>query len=210
VTYCTIRSPMSGRTGNYLADRGNMIKANDDNKNLVVINQVQPIFVSFSLPEQHLADIKKYTASGQLKLKALVSKNQEHPEEGRITFIDNAVDRTTGTIRLKGTFPNKDKKLWPGQFVNVVLDLTYQTNALVIPSQAVQTGIEGQYVFVIKPDMKAEARPVTPGKSVSGLVVIEKGLKAGEKVVVDGQFQLVPGAKVQIKTGTEGKGPARS
>jgi membrane fusion protein, multidrug efflux system len=210
VAYCSIRSPISGRTGNYLADRGNMIKANDDNKNLVVINQVQPIFVSFSLPEQHLGDIKKYMSSGQLKLKARVSRNPEHPEEGRITFIDNSVDRTTGTIRLKGTFPNKDRKLWPGQFVNVVLDLTYQTNALVVPAQAVQTGIEGQYVFIINPDLKAEARPVTPGKSIDGLMVIEKGLKAGEKVVVDGQFQLVSGTKVQIKTGPERKGPARS
>jgi membrane fusion protein, multidrug efflux system len=209
VTYCSIRAPITGRTGNYLADRGNMIKANDDNKNMVVINQIRPIFVAFSLPEQHLADIKKYSAAGHLKLKALVSKSEAHPEEGRITFIDNTVDRATGTIRLKGTFPNKDRKLWPGQFVNVVLDLTSQTNALVVPAQAVQTGIEGQYVFIINPDLKAQVRPVTAGRSLNGLVVIEKGLQAGEKVVVDGQFQLVSGTKVQIKSGTEGKGPAR-
>jgi membrane fusion protein, multidrug efflux system len=210
VAYCSIRSPITGRTGNYLADRGNMIKANDDNKNMVIINQIQPIFVAFSLPEQYLADIKKYSAAGHLKLKALVSKSEAHPEEGRITFIDNTVDRATGTIRLKGTFANKDRKLWPGQFVNIVLDLTMQTNALVVPAQAVQTGIEGQYVFIIKPDLKAEVRPITAGKSINGLVVIEKGLKAGEKVVVDGQFQLVSGTKVQIKSGAEGKGPARS
>jgi membrane fusion protein, multidrug efflux system len=210
VNYCSMRAPITGRTGTLLADRGNMIKANDDNKNMVVINQIQPIYVAFSLPEQNLADLKKYSAAGTLKLKALIAKDEAHPEEGRITFIDNTVDRATGTIRLKGTFLNKDRKLWPGQFVNVVLDLTIQTNALVVPSQALQIGIEGQYVFIINPDMKAEVRPVTAGRSLNGLVVIEKGLKAGERVVVDGQFQLVSGTKVQIKSGTEGKGPARS
>ena len=210
VAYCSIRSPITGRTGNYLADRGNMIKANDDNKNMVVINQIQPIFVSFSLPEQNLAELKKYSAAGPLGIKALIAKDEAHPEEGRITFIDNAVDRATGTIRIKGTFPNQDRRLWPGQFVNVVLNLTFQSNALVIPSQAVQTGIEGQYVFVIKPDLKAEVRPVAVGRSLKGLAVIEKGLKPGERVVVDGQFQLVSGTKVQIKNGAEGKVPTRS
>ncbi len=209
VAYCSIRAPISGRTGTLLADKGNMIKANDDNKNLVVINQIQPIYVAFSLPEQTLPEIKKYSAVGKLKVKALISKDEEHPEEGVITFIDNTVDRTTGTIRIKGTFPNKDRRLWPGQFVNVVLGLTTQTNAVVVPSQAVQTGIEGQYVFVIKPNLTAETRPIVIGRSLDGLIVVDKGLQAGEKVVIDGQFLLVSGSKVQVKTGPEGKGTAR-
>ncbi len=208
VTYCFIRSPLTGRTGGLLADKGNMIKANDDNKNLVVVNQIQPIYGAFSLPEQNLAELKKYSAVGKLKLKAIISKDEEHPEEGVVTFIDNTVDKTTGTIRIKGTFSNKGKRLWPGQFVNIVLDLTTQSNTLIIPSQAIQTGLEGQYVFVIKPDLKAESRPVVISRSLNGKTVIEKGLKAGEMVVTDGQFQLVSGTKVQIKNGPEGKGPA--
>lgn len=209
VTYCFIRSPLTGRTGGLLADKGNMIKANDDNKNLVVVNQIQPIYAAFSLPEQNLAELKKYSAAGKLKLKAIISKDEEHPEEGVVTFIDNTVDKTTGTIRIKGTFPNKGKRLWPGQFVNIILDLTTQSNTLIIPSQAIQTGLEGQYVFVIKPDQKAEPRPVVISRSLNGKTVIEKGLKVGEMVVTDGQFQLVSGTKVQIKNGPEGKGPAR-
>lgn len=209
VGYCSIQAPISGRTGSLLADKGNMIKANDDNKNLVVINQIQPIFVAFALPEQQLAVVKNYSAKGKLKVKASISKDQEHPEEGLVTFLDNAIDKTTGTIRLKGTFANKERRLWPGQFVNVVLDLTTQANALVIPSQAIQTGLEGQYVFVINPDQKAESRPVVISRSLNGQTVIEKGLKAGETIVIDGQFQLVSGTKVQIKKGPEGKGATR-
>lgn len=209
VAYCSIRAPISGRTGTLLADKGNMIKANDDNKNMVVINQVQPIYCSFSLPEQNLADIKKYSSAGKLKIKAVIPKDQEHPEEGVVTFIDNMVDKTTGTIRIKGTFSNKEKRLWPGQFVNIILALTTQSNTLTVPSQAIQTGLEGQYVFVIKPDLTAESRPVVVNRSLNGQTVIEKGLKAGETVVTDGQFQLVSGTKVQIKKGPEGKGAPR-
>ncbi len=209
VAYCSIRAPISGRTGTLLADKGNMIKANDDNKNMVVINQIQPIYCSFSLPEQNLADIKKYSSAGKLKIKAVIPKDQEHPEEGVVTFIDNMVDKTTGTIRIKGTFSNKEKRLWPGQFVNIILALTTQANTLTAPSQAIQTGLDGQYVFVIKPDLTVESRPVSISRSLNGQTVIEKGLKAGETVVTDGQFQLVSGTKVQIKKGLEGKGAPR-
>lgn len=205
VQYCSIRAPIAGRTGALLVDTGNMVRANDD-KALVVINQIQPIDITFSLPEQNLADIKKYSAGGKLKMKAFLSGGEKQPEEGELTFIDNAVDKTTGTIRLKGTFSNKEKRLWPGQFVNVVLGLTSQANTVVVPSQAIQTGMEGSYVFVVKPDLKAENRSVTAGRSLDGQTVIEKGLKAGETVVIDGQFQLVPGSKVQIKKGLEGRG----
>jgi multidrug efflux system membrane fusion protein len=209
VGYCTIRAPISGRTGDLLADRGNMIKAQDDNKSLVVINQIQPIHVSFAVPEQNLGEIKKYAAAGKLKLKALISKDGQFSEDGTLTFIDNTVDKATGTIRMKGTFDNKERKLWPGQFVNLVLDLTVQSKAVVVPSQAVQTGIEGQYVYIIRPNLTAEARPVVLGRSFDGQTVIEKGLQAGENVVTDGQFQLVSGAKVQIKGSPESKGAAR-
>jgi multidrug efflux system membrane fusion protein len=209
VDYCHIRAPISGRTGDLLADRGNMIKAQDDNKALVVINQIQPINVSFAVPEQNLPDIKKHAAAGKLKLKALISKDGQFSEDGTLAFIDNTIDKATGTIRMKGAFDNKERKLWPGQFVNLVLDLTVQSTAVVVPSQAVQTGIEGQYVYIIRPDLTAEARPVVLGRSFDGQTVIEKGLQAGENVVTDGQFQLVSGAKVQIKGGPESKGAAR-
>ena len=206
VSYCYIRAPLSGRTGDLLADKGNMIKAQDDNKSLVVINQIQPIYVSFAVPEQNLGEIKKYSAAGQLKLKAMVPKDGEYPEEGALSFIDNTVDKATGTIKLKGTFPNQAKRLWPGQFVNVVMDLTAQSNALVVPSQAIQTGLEGQYVFIIQPNLTAETRKVVVGRPFDGQTVIEKGLQAGEKVVTDGQFQLVSGTKVQIRNEPESKG----
>jgi multidrug efflux system membrane fusion protein len=207
VSYCSIQAPISGRTGILLADKGNIIRPNDEK--MVVINQIQPVYVTFSLPEQSLSEIKKYSAGGKLKIKAFLSKEEEHPEEGLLSFIDNTVDKTTGTIRLRGTFPNQGKRLWPGQFVNLILALTAQPNTLVVPSQAIQTGMNGQYVYVVKPDLKAENRPVTVGRALDGHMVIEKGLKGGETIVIDGQFQLVPGTKVQIKKGLERKEAAR-
>ena len=209
VSYCYIRAPLSGRTGDLLADKGNMIKAQDDNKSLVVINQIQPIYISFAIPEQNLGEVKKYAAAGQLKLKAMVPKDGEYPEEGTLSFMDNTVDKATGTIKLKGTFLNKARHLWPGQFVNVVLDLTAQSNALVVPSQALQTGLEGQYVFIVRPNLTAETRPVVIGRPFNGQTVIEKGLQAGERVVTDGQFQLISGTKVQIKNELESKRTTR-
>ena len=196
--YCSIRSPIDGRTGSLIVQQGNIIKAEDIN--LVVINQIVPIDVGFSVPEQFLPEIKKYTASGKLQVEALVPMNEERPEKGVITFIDNAVDSNTGTIRLKGTFANHEKKLWPGQFVNVVLTLTTEPNAIVIPSQAIQTGQEGQYVFVVKEDLTVESRPVIAGRSANNETIVQKGLQVDEKVVTDGQLRLYPGAKVEIKT----------
>jgi len=193
---------LTGATGSLLARPGAQIKANDD-KAMVTINQVQPIYASFSVPEQYLSEIQKYARQGGLKVKALLGDNEPLAEEGRLTFIDNTVDSSTGTIRLKGTFANQDRKLWPGQFVKVTLSLTSQPNALVIPSQALQTGIKGQYVFVVTPELKAETRPVVVGRAFDGQTVIEKGLRAGEQVITDGQFLVVPGGKVQIKTGVE-------
>ncbi len=198
LSYCSIRSPMDGRTGSLIVQEGNIIKEND--ANLVVINQIIPIYVAFSIPEQFLPEIKKYMASGKLQVEATVPMNEERPGKGVITFIDNTVDSNTGTIRLKGTFTNHERKLWPGQFVNVVLTLTTEPNAIVVPSQAVQTGQEGQYVFVVKQDLTVESRPVVVGRTVDGETVVQKGLKADEKVVTDGQLRLYPGAQVEIKT----------
>jgi len=196
--YCSIRSPMDGRTGSLIVQEGSMIKDNDTI--MVVINQITPTYVSFSVPEQYLAEIKKYMALGKLKVQAIVPNGETPPEEGLISFIDNAVDTATGTLRLKGTFANREKKLWPGQFVNVVLTLTTEPNAIVVPSQAIQTGQEGQYVFVVKPDFTVESRPVVAGRTIHGETVIQKGLSADEKVVTDGQLRLYPGAQVEIKT----------
>ena len=198
LSYCSIRSPMDGRTGSLIVQEGNMIKDND--VILVVINQITPIYVAFSIPEQYLSEIKKYMASGKIQVEALIPMNEERPEKGIITFIDNAVDSSTGTIRLKGTFANHEKRLWPGQFVNVVLTLAIEPNVIVVPSQTIQTGQAGQYVFVVKSDFTVESRPVVVGRSVNGEVVIQKGLQANENVVTDGQLRLYPGARVEIKT----------
>jgi membrane fusion protein, multidrug efflux system len=202
--YCYIYSPITGRTGNLAANEGNLIKANADTA-MVVINQFQPIYVTFSVPEQNLSEIKRYMAEGKLRVEAFLSKEDEKPEQGVLTFVDNAVDLATGTIKLKGTFANKEKRLWPGQFVNVVLTLTSQPNAVVVPSQSIQMGQKGQYVFLIKNDLTVEDRPVVVGRTLNGETVIEKGLQAGETVVTDGQLRIVPGAKVEIKNKGEAK-----
>jgi len=201
--YCYIYSPLTGRTGNLFANEGNLIKANADNP-MVIINQIQPIYVTFTVPEQNLSDIKKYMSAGKLKIEAFLSKEDMKPEQGVITFIDNTIDMATGTIKLKGTFANKEKRLWPGQFVNAVLTLTTQSDALVIPSSAIQAGQSGQYVFVIKNDLTVENRPVVITRTINNEAVIEKGLLAGDKVVTDGQLRLVPGAKIEIKSKAEG------
>ncbi len=138
--------------------------------------------------------------AGKLKVQAIVPNNEASPDEGFISFVDNAVDTSTGTIKLKGNFTNKERRLWPGQFVNVVLTLTTEPNAIVVPSQAIQTGQQGQYVFVVKQDMTVESRPVVPGRSVNNETVVQKGLNVDDKVVTDGQLRLYPGAKVEIKT----------
>jgi len=203
LAYCTIKSPINGRAGSVLVNTGNVIKANDIA--LTTINQMAPIYVTFTIPEQSLADIKKYTAMGELKVGAIIPGDEKQPARGELTFIDNTVDKTTGTIKLKGTFANEDRRLWPGQFVDVVLTLTTELNKVVVPSQAIQTGQQGQYVYVIKDDMSTELRVVTVERSYENQAVISKGVAAGEKVVTDGQLRLVPGTKVEIKNPEEKK-----
>src|SRR6266849_878119 len=197
LAYTEIHAPIEGRTGNLLVQNGNVIKANDDNP-LVVINQVQPIYVSFSVPEQYLADIKKYRAAGQLRVEVRPPHQSQTLATGELTFINNAVDQTTGTIQLKATFANRDNALWPGQFLDVALTLTSRT-AIVVPSQAIQPGQQGPFIFVVKADATVESRQVVPGTRLGAETIIEEGLRAGERNVIDGQLRLVPGAKVEIR-----------
>ena len=196
--YCTIRAPFSGRTGSLMVYEGNLIKANADTP-MVTINQVQPVNVSFAVPEKNLPEIKHYMAGGVLKVEAFISKEDKNPAEGRLAFIENIVDTATGTIKLKGAFDNRDRRLWPGQFVHVVLTLAVQNNAVVVPTQAVQMGQAGQFVFAVKDDLTAEVRPVVVSRTFGEESVIESGLKPGEQVVTDGQVRLMPGAKMEIK-----------
>ncbi len=197
LAYCTIKSPIDGRVGSVLINKGNVIKAND--LVMVTINKIRPIYVTFSIPEQNLSDIKKYMASGSLKVDALIPGDEKRPARGTLTFVDNAVDTTTGTIKLKGTFENTDRRLWPGQFVNVALTLSTQRNAVVMPTAALQAGQQGQYVFVVKSDLTVESRPVTAARAYGELTVVAQGVQPGEKVVTDGQLQLIPGTRVEVK-----------
>ena len=203
--YCRIRSPIAGRIGRLQIDQGSMIKANDD-IGIVEIVQITPIYVHFSVPERHLPDLKKYQAQGPLRVVAVIPNEDSPPEQGELTFMDNEVNQQTGTIRLRGTFANKSRRLWPGQFVKVILTLTTRTNATVIPYQAIQKGQSGEFVFVVKPDLTVEPRPVLVDITREGEAVIDKGLTPGERVVTDGQIRLFQGAKVEIKGAPRGEG----
>ncbi|NWF99120.1 MAG: efflux RND transporter periplasmic adaptor subunit [Nitrospirae bacterium] len=200
--YCYINSPISGKAGSLIVHEGNLIKANADTP-MVIINQIKPIYVTFSVPEQFLPEIKKYMSTGKVKTQVFINKDTEHPVEGILTFIENAVDPDTGTIKLKSIFNNNDNRLWPGQFVDVLIILTIQKDALVIPSKAVMTGQGGQFVYVIKEDLSVENRPVAVSRTIADEAVIEKGLQSGERIVTDGQLRLMPGSKVQVKETTE-------
>src|SRR5437868_8262682 len=198
LAYYTIRSPIEGKTGSLMVHQGNLVKANE--VPLVVINQISPIRISFAVPEQQLAQIKQYRNS--LKVAAAIPGQDQQPLDGSISFVDNMIDNTTGTIRLKGEFANREKRLWPGQFVDLVLTLTTEPDVIVVPSQAVQTGQSGQFAFVVKDDLSVEQRPVVPLRTFEGQTVVSAGLQPGERVVTDGQSRLVAGAKVEIKKQT--------
>ena len=197
VEYCKIYSPMDGRTGSVMVKPGNLVKVAD--VPIVVINEVSPIHVDFTVPQEYLPEIKKYMAAGPLRVEASVPNSNEAPEVGTLTFIDNAVDTTTGTIHLRSTFDNRRGLLWPGLYVNTLMTLAQQSNATTIPAQAITAGQQGSFVYVVKEDGTVAARPVVSSRNVQGEAVIDKGLQAGETVVTDGQVRLVPGAKVQIK-----------
>jgi len=203
-SYCTVSAPLSARTGAVLVYPGNMVKGNDDNP-LVVLNQIQPVYVSFSVPESSLALIRQHGRPGQtLKVNAMPSGGAADIQTGDLTFWNNTVDPTTGTILLKATFPNQNEILWPGEYVDVTLTLATEPNAIVVPTQAIQTGQSGQYVYVVKNDLTVESRPVSMNRTQGSLSIVAKGLQPGERVVTDGQLRLAPGAKVEIKQ-TQGR-----
>jgi multidrug efflux system membrane fusion protein len=196
LAYTAIRAPMSGRTGNLLVQAGNVVKANEGDP-MVVIAQIRPVYVSFAVPEQHLAALARYQTKEGLPVRA-TPPGGASSATGRLSFVNNVVDTSTGTIQLKGTFTNDDGALWPGQYVDVVLTLTTE-QGVTVPAEAVQSGQQGPFVFVVKPDLTVEPRPVEPGRRVGGEIIVRRGLAAGERIVTDGHLRLVPGAKVDIK-----------
>jgi membrane fusion protein, multidrug efflux system len=204
--WATIRAPISGRTGRLLMREGNLVRANMDE--LVVINQIHPILAQFAVPEQQLPLIQQHHAVGdRLPVLASPSKTDTTFSEGSLTFVDNTVDTTTGTVLLKAEFPNRDNVLWPGEFLNLRLRLYVEDSALVVPAQAVMTGQQGTYLFVVNADGTAHAQPVTVERNVDPYTILASGVQAGDQVVTDGQSRLVSGALVDIKGGagaTEG------
>ncbi len=203
--YTEIRSPIDGRTGNLMLHPGNLVKANDSASAIVVINQIKPIYVDFNVPEKDLDEVRRDMTGHQLAVlvRPRSRELQAASESGTLSFIDNAVNANTGTFELKGLFANETERLWPGQFVNVTLTLCELPDTILVPSQAVQTGQDGSFVFVVERDMSAKAHPVVVGDSLEGQTVIKSGLKGGETVVTDGQLRLFPGAKVKIKSGLD-------
>jgi multidrug efflux system membrane fusion protein len=200
LSYCYIRSPIDGRAGSLLLQAGNLVKANDTTA-LVNINQVQPVYVTFSAPEQLLPEIRRYNAEHTLTVSGTGvadGPNRAVTATGQLTFIDNTVDSTTGTIKLKATFPNDDHALWPGQFITVVMTLRTLDHATVVPSEAIQSGQKGQFAFVVKSDHTVETRLVTVGQTIDNQIVVESGIVPGETVVTDGQLRLFPGASIRV------------
>jgi multidrug efflux system membrane fusion protein len=205
LSYTDIGAPLAGKTGDLAVTAGNLVQPNSATA-LVTITQTSPIYVTFSVPEQELRQIRQYQGADGFSVQVFFPGDSADPATGKLSLIDNTVDPSTGTIKLKATFENGDRRLFPGQFVNVVLTLAIQRNATVVPSQAVQIGQDQQFVYVVKPDMTVEVRKVKPGDSLGGMTVIKTGLSPGEQAVTDGQLSLVPGAKVQPKGGVNNSG----
>lgn len=201
VEHCSIRSPINGKAGDLLLSEGTLIKAND--VPIVIINQIHPIEVFFSIPQADLPAVRSLMAQRKLKVRVSLPQVKSPPEEGNLFFVDNTVDKSTGSVQLAGIFSNDRELLWPGQYVNVTLVLAVLKDAIVVPSIAVQAGREGKFVFAVKPDNAVEVRPVTVRMTAGAETVIEKGLQAGERVVTDGQLGLVPDARIEIKTDTK-------
>lgn len=197
LSFCTITAPISGRLGALAIDRGNVVKANDTV--LVTINKLTPVNASFTVTEKDLTALKRQMAAGRITVTTEIPGTVAVKESGHVTFIDNSIDAATGTIRIKASFDNPKKLLWPGQFVNLSITMAVLKNAVVVPSHAVQTGQKGQFVFVVTKDATAEIRPVSTGPAAAGMTVVEKGLQRGEQVVIDGQMRVVPGGKVEMK-----------
>jgi membrane fusion protein, multidrug efflux system len=204
--YTDIASPIDARAGALMINLGNLVKANDT-PFLVQLNQVSPIYVTFSVPEAHLDEVRRHFSSGQLKVLAYPKGQTANPALGRLTFIDNGVDMTTGTLKLKGTFENKDRRLWPGEFVDVALEISTLRQTMVVPTKAIQTGQQGEYVYVVRPDSTAESRPVKTAGVYQNLTLVADGLKAGERVIVNGQLRVAPNARVTVQGALPGTQP---
>lgn len=196
--YCSIKSPITGVAGGIKVNRGNIVKADDNDRPLVLINQLKPVYLSFMIPERYLPRIRQRMAENKLQVTAVIPSSGGTTVAGELAFIENTVDTNTGSIQLKAAFANENKTLWPGQFVNVTLTLASQPNTVVVPSQAIQTGQQGQYVFVVKEDFTVDYRLIGPGESQDGETIITKGVSAGEKVVTDGQLRLAAGSPVKV------------
>ena len=210
LSYTTIRAPIAGKTGNLAVTAGNLVQPNATTP-MVTITQSAPIYVTFSIPERELMRIRQNSGANGLVAEVEIPGDESNHAFGKLSLVDNTVDVATGTVRLKATFQNDDRRLYPGQFVNVVLTLGTQNQAVVVPSQAVQIGQDKSFVYVVKADMTVETRTVKTGTTIENMTVIDDGLKPGEQVVTDGQLRLVPGAKVQARgqgQGQQGGGPA--
>jgi multidrug efflux system membrane fusion protein len=199
LTYATIVAPIAGRTGKLMVNPGNLVRANDTAP-LVVINQTAPIYVGFGIPEAQLPIFKRALAARPLTVEARPPDDEMPPSRGRVSFIDNAIDQTTGTIEIRATFPNEDRRLWPGQFVNVTVTLGTEESATVVPTAAVQNGQQGTFVFVVKTDNTVDLRPIQVARSAGADTVVKNGLVPGETVVTEGQLRLVPGSRIGIKS----------
>lgn len=196
LSYCTVKALVSGRAGSIRVKEGNLIKAAETE--LVTIHQVQPVYVAFSVPEENLLEIRRRSSAGRLPVAAAIPGDTQPPATGTLSFLENSVDTTTGTIRLKATFDNRDSRLWPGQFVDVKMKMQDRPRAVVVPAVALQTGQQGNYVYVVRPDKTVELRVVTPGPRIDSSVAIEQGLATGETVITEGQLRLAPGMKVKV------------
>lgn len=196
VGFTTVNAPISGRTGHIMVLKGNVVRADEDI--LVPISQIQPIYVEFAVPQEQFQKVQECSAAGTLKAGVMRPNGDTLETDGKLTFIDNIVDSTTGNVKLKAVFANADSKLWPGQYVDVVLTLRTLNQAVVVPTQAVQTGQQGQFIWVLDEKKTSHMRPVKIGTAVKGMTVIESGIKAGDQVVTDGQIQLSEGAKVKV------------
>ena len=202
LAYTDIAAPINARTGAVMIHKGNLVKANDT-PYLVQLNQVAPIYVTFSIPETDLAEVRQFAASHQLKVMATPKGQNTTPAVGELTFIDNGVDTTTGTVKLKATFTNKDRRLWPGEFADVVLDLSTRKNAILVPTKAVQSGQQGDYVYVATPQNTAESRNVQPSGTFQNMTIVSAGVQPGEKVITEGLLRVAPNSKVVVQNSQE-------
>jgi multidrug efflux system membrane fusion protein len=208
--YTDIFAPIDARTGVLMMNVGNLIKANDT-PYLVQLNQVSPIYLTFSVPESVLEQVRRYSSTRKLAVFAYPKGQTTSPPEGYLSFIDNGVDTTTGTVKLKATFTNKDRRLWPGEFADTVLQLSVAKNAIVVQTRAVQTGQQGEYVYVVTPESTAESRPVKTAGTYQDLTVVSAGVKAGERVIVGGHLRVAPNSKVVVQgagSGAQASTPA--